>query len=68
MALAFIIRLFGTKKDSSDVEIDFDRVHKELIAPALEAAKLGGGTTGEDDSRDLGTIRIVSVDAKRLLV
>jgi len=41
MALAFIIRLFGTKKDSSDVEIDFDRVHKELIAPALEAAKLG---------------------------
>ena len=39
---AFIIRPFGTKNG-----IDFDRVEKELIRPALEKLKLSGGTTGE---------------------
>jgi hypothetical protein len=39
---AFIVRPFGIKS-----EIDFDRVEKELIAPALEAVGAKGGTTGE---------------------
>src|SRR4051812_28139711 len=47
MQRAFIIRPFGTKKDSAGKEIDFERVHNDLIAPALEAAGLAGGTTGE---------------------
>jgi len=119
MARAFIIRPFGTKKDSSGTDIDFERVHRELIGPALQEAKLGGGTTGEiidagnirEDmfalmfeaylvvcditilnanvfyelgirhalrkkstvmikvqlARDAGTVRVVTVDAKRLL-
>ena len=37
MARAFVIRPFGTKKDSSGTEIDFERVHRELIGPALQA-------------------------------
>ena len=56
MQQAFIIRAFNTKKkDSSGKEIDFERVHRELIAPALDAAKLGGGTTGK--IIDAGNIR-----------
>lgn len=47
MARAFVIRPFGKKKDSAGKEIDFDRVHEQLIAPALKSAGLGGGTTGE---------------------
>jgi hypothetical protein len=47
MQRAFIIRPFGKKKDRAGREIDFDRVQAELIGPALETAKLGGGTTGE---------------------
>ena len=47
MARAFVIRPFGVKKDSSGREIDFERVHKELIKPALEANGLNGDTTGE---------------------
>jgi hypothetical protein len=39
---AFIVRPFGTKNG-----IDFERVHRELIDPALRALDLGGGTTGE---------------------
>ncbi len=39
---AFIVRPFGTKQ-----EIDFDRVERELIAPALAEAGLTGGTTAE---------------------
>lgn len=37
---AFIIRPFGTKK-----EIDFDKVERELIAPALEKLGVEGRTT-----------------------
>ena len=37
---AFIIRPFGTKKD-----IDFDRIERELIAPALAQAGVDGRTT-----------------------
>ena len=47
MARAFVIRPFGKKKDTSGKELDFERVHTELIGPALEAANLGGSTTGE---------------------
>lgn len=42
MIQAFIIRPFGTKNG-----IDFDRVEKELIQPALRKAGCDGGTTGE---------------------
>ncbi len=42
MASAFIIRPFGIKKG-----IDFDRVERELIAPALEGHRLIGRTTGD---------------------
>lgn len=38
----FIVRPFGVKSG-----IDFDRVEKELIRPAMEQAGLAGGTTGE---------------------
>ena len=39
---SFIVRPFGTKND-----IDFDRVERELIAPALARRRLTGTTTGE---------------------
>lgn len=55
MAGAFVIRPFGTKRDSSGKEIDFDRVQRELIGLALEAAGLGGGTT--EDLFEPGNIR-----------
>jgi len=44
---AFVIRPFGTKKDSAGNQINFERVHDELIAPALKDAGVAGGTTGE---------------------
>lgn len=52
----FIVRPFGNrhvlKKDkqtgnSVQVMFDFDKVEKELVAPALKEMKLSGGTTGE---------------------
>ena len=39
---AFIVRPFGVKNG-----IDFDRVDRELISPALRKLGLSGGTTGE---------------------
>jgi len=39
---AFIVRPFGIKSG-----IDFDRVEKELIRPALDELRFSGGTTGE---------------------
>ncbi|HEY3153851.1 MAG TPA: tetratricopeptide repeat-containing protein [Candidatus Binatia bacterium] len=42
MMNVFIVRPFGTKNG-----IDFDRVEKELIRPAMGQAGLTGGTTGE---------------------
>jgi len=47
MTRAFVIRPFGIKKDSSGKEIDFERVHRELIDPALQATQFSGSTTGE---------------------
>ena len=55
MARAFVIRPFGTKRDSSGKELDFERVHRDLIEPALEATSLSGNTTGE--IIDSGNIR-----------
>jgi tetratricopeptide (TPR) repeat protein len=55
MQRAFIIRPFGNKKDAAGWEIDFERIHQELIAPALDLAGLGGGTTGQ--IIDAGNIR-----------
>lgn len=39
---AFVIRSFGEKAG-----VDFDRVHADLIAPALQQVSADGGTTGE---------------------
>ena len=47
MTRAFVIRPFREKKDAAGKVIDFERVHNELIGPALAAANLGGSTTGE---------------------
>lgn len=41
----FVIRGFGEKKDSGGRLIDFDKVDKELIKPAMEKCGLVGGTT-----------------------
>lgn len=55
MTRAFIIRGFGKKKDSNNVEIDFDKVQAELIEPAMRACGLAGGTTATEE--DSGNIR-----------
>ena len=55
MARAFVIRPFGTKKDSGGREIDFGQIHDALIQPALDATALGGGTT--EEVIDAGNIR-----------
>ena len=47
---AFIVRPFGTQ-----AEIDFDRVERDLIAPALDQAAIEGRTTGDITSQ--GNIR-----------
>ncbi|MEO8122675.1 MAG: tetratricopeptide repeat-containing protein [Burkholderiales bacterium] len=52
---AFVIRGFNTKKDSAGQAVDFERVHAELIAPALKRCGLAGSTTGE--IVDAGNIR-----------
>src|SRR5215467_4462155 len=55
---AFIVRPFGTQEG-----IDFDRVERELLAPALMACGIDGRTTGEITRQ--GNIR---EDMFRLLV
>ena len=55
MQRVFVIRGFGTKTDSKGASIDFDRVHTELIEPALARCGLAGGTTAEVE--DAGNIR-----------
>ncbi|HEV7266137.1 MAG TPA: tetratricopeptide repeat-containing protein [Falsiroseomonas sp.] len=47
MQRVFVIRPFGTKRDASGKEIDFEAVHGALIGPALEEAALAGSSTGE---------------------
>jgi hypothetical protein len=47
MERVFVIRPFGTKQDTAGKDIDFERVHRELIGPALQAAAFSGSTTGE---------------------
>ena len=42
MARAFVIRPFGTKKDTAGKDIDFERVQRELIGPALQATAFSG--------------------------
>jgi hypothetical protein len=44
---AFIIRPFGIKKGTKGEDIDFDRVEKDLIDPALTAIGVTGRTTAE---------------------
>lgn len=59
----FVVRPFGTKTDSNGKAIDFDRTHRELIAPALHELGWSGDTTVE--IIDTGNIRD---DMFRLLV
>jgi len=59
----FVVRPFGTKTDSAGKAIDFDRTHRELIAPALSELGWSGDTTVE--IIDSGNIRD---DMFRLLV
>lgn len=44
---AFVIIPFGTKRDLSGFEIDFNKVKAELIDPALKATDFSDSTTGE---------------------
>jgi hypothetical protein len=55
MARTFVVRPFGIQKDASGRDIDFERIHREMIKPALEANGLSGDTTGE--IVDAGNIR-----------
>lgn len=55
MQRAFVIRPFGTKKDLAGKTIDFEAIHRDLIAPALLDAGLTGSTTAE--VIDAGNIR-----------
>lgn len=48
---AFVVRPFDTKEG-----IDFERVHRELIAPALERLGIAGGAAGE--LLEAGNIRV----------
>ncbi len=47
MPRAFVIRPFNVKRDSAGNTFDFERLHDDLIEPALKACSLGGATTGE---------------------
>jgi hypothetical protein len=47
MQRIFVIRPFNKKEARKGKKIDFERVSTELIEPALRAAGLCGGTTGE---------------------
>lgn len=55
VARVFIIRPFGEKPDSAGTLIDFEHVHRTLLAPALEQTNLAGSTTTE--LLDAGNIR-----------
>src|SRR5436190_5196770 len=44
---AFIVRPFGVKKDLTQKDIDFERVERELIGPALTRLGISGRTTSE---------------------
>ncbi|MDX2476117.1 MAG: hypothetical protein QNL05_02000 [Gammaproteobacteria bacterium] len=44
---AFIVRPFNVKKNRAGEELDFDRIHRELITPVLTQLGFSGGTTGE---------------------
>ena len=47
MKRAFIVRPFETKEVSPGRNVDFERVERELIAPALEKLRIHGRTTAE---------------------
>jgi hypothetical protein len=55
MQRAFVIRGFGTKKDSGGNSVDFELVHATLIEPALKRCDMAGGTTAQEV--DAGNIR-----------
>ena len=47
-AVCFVIMPFGRKPDASGRMVDFDRIHAEVIAPAVEAAGLAGIRADEE--------------------
>ena len=55
MQRVFVIRGFGTKKDSAGQAVDFEHVHAALILPALQQCGLTRRTTGA--VVDAGNIR-----------
>lgn len=55
MKRVFVIRGFNTKTDSKGNTVDFEKVHRDLVGPALKACDLAGGTTAE--IQDAGNIR-----------
>ena len=59
---AFIVRPFGTKNG-----IDFDRVERELIRPALEQLNFSGGTTGEFIEQG-AKVEVVEIHGNRVVV
>ena len=44
---AFIVRPFDSKEVSPGRNVDFDRIDRELISPALDRLKIYGRTTAE---------------------
>lgn len=53
-ARGFVVMPFGKKKNAQDIEIDFDLVYQELIAPAMRAA--GVVPNRADEERRAGGI------------
>ena len=47
-AVCFVIMPFGRKPDPTGRTIDFDRIHAEIIAPAVDAAGLDGVRADEE--------------------
>ncbi|HWF61293.1 MAG TPA: hypothetical protein VN666_13420 [Nitrospira sp.] len=62
---AFVVMPFGVKKDGQGNEINFNRIHAELIKPALEAAGLEAFCADEEErAGDVRTnIRIVDLSS-----
>jgi hypothetical protein len=48
--LCFVLMPFGQKPDESGRMVDFDRVYRELIKPAIEAASLDPIRADEETS------------------
>lgn len=74
MVRAFVIRPFHIKKDSAGNAIDFDRVHEQLIQPALvafwdgreEGVGPGGTAHVVQLARMAGNVHIARIDSNAI--